>query len=306
MMRNNRFPIFLITGCVCMIMFHSCSRCSRQQAMDVTAIDLADLAIDTSYVNMARKVFYALPTPIEMSMLIKSQGIDYQPAMLNDPANASKYLTNKKMALNFGVYITDLAYAGLFEQSQTVLRYKGAIQQLTEGLGLQSAIDLKTLQMLEDNNNDRDEVLRIISDIYASCTASLNENDRHFLTLAMMIGGWVEGMYISSGTIDENLLLNESRMSQLVVDQILTFDMIWQVMSDMKNIPDVAAMMNDLSELAQLYDRINVNQTPNDVTVAPDGNSSVITSSNFINVTSETFAQIKSHIQTLHHIITKI
>jgi len=274
--------------------------------MDDTVIDLASLAIDTSYVNMARGVFYALPTPIEMSMLIKSQGIDYQPAKLNDPANASKYLTHRKMAYNFGVYVTDLAYAGLFEQAQTVLRYKGAIQQLTEGLGLQSAIDLKTLQILEENINDKDMVLRIISDIYASCTASLDEDNRHFLTLAMLIGGWVEGMYISTGTIDEELLLHENRMKQLVVDQILTFDMIWQVMSDMKNIPDIAAMMNDLSELAQLYDKININQTPNDVTVAPDGETSIIASSNFINLTPETFAKIKSHIQTLHHIITKI
>ena len=305
-MRNNRFPILLIVGCVCVLMFQSCSRCSRQQAMDDTFIDLAALAIDTSYVDMARKVLYALPTPIEMSMLVKNQGIDYQPSMLNDPARASKYLTNRTMALNFGVYVTDLAYAGLFEQAQTVLRYKGAIQQLTEGLGLSSAIDRKTIQMLEENINDKDMVLRLASDIYASCAASLNENDRHFLTLAILIGGWVEGMYISTGTIDEKLLLHENRMGQLVVDQILTFDMIWQAMSDMKNIPDVAAMMNDLSDLAQLYDKINVNQTPNEVTVAPDGKSSIITSSNHINVSPETFVQIKSQIQTLHHIITKI
>ena len=274
--------------------------------MDDTFIDLAALAVDSSYVDMARKVLYALPTPIEMSMLVKNQGIDYQPAMLNDPASASKYLTNRTMALNFGVYVTDLAYAGLFEQAQTVLRYKGAIQQLTEGLGLSSAIDRKTIQMLEENINDKDMVLRLASDIYASCAASLNENDRHFLTLAILIGGWVEGMYISTGTIDEKLLLHENRMGQLVVDQILTFDMIWQAMSDMKNIPDVAAMMNDLSDLAQLYDKINVNQTPNEVTVAPDGKSSIITSSNHISVTPETFVQIKSQIQTLHHIITKI
>jgi len=274
--------------------------------MDGYIIDLADLAIDSSYVDMARKVFYSLPTPIEMSLLIKNQGIDFQPTLLNDPANASKYLTYRKMALNFGVYVTDLAYAGLFEQAQTVLRYKGAIQQLAEGLGIQSAIDPKTLQTLEENINDRDEVLQIISDIYTSCTATLNEDDRYFLTLAMLIGGWVEGMYISSITINENLFKHEDRMRQLVVDQILTFDLIWKVMSELKNLPEVAAMMKDLSELAQLYDSISNNQTPNNVTVSPDGSSSIITSSNFNHVSPETFAKIKSQIQTLHHNITKI
>jgi len=306
MMRKTRFPVFLLIALVCMMMIHSCSRCSRQQAMEGIVIDLADLAIDSSYVDMARKVFYSLPTPIEMSLLIKNQGIDYQPTLLNDPANASKYLTGRKMALNFGVYVTDLAYAGLFEQAQTVLRYKSAIQQLAENLGLQSAVDLKTLQLMEENINNREEVLRIISEIYASCTASLDENDRYFLTLAMLIGGWVEGMYISSITINENLFLHEERMRQLVIDQVLTFDMIWKVMSEIKNLPDVATMMNDLSELARLYDSISNDQTPNDVTVAPDGNSSIISSSSFNNVTPETFAKIKSQIQTLHYSITKI
>jgi len=301
-----RFPILLLIFGACTLIFQSCSTCSRRQTVENITIDLADMAIDSSYIDMARKVFYALPTPVEMSMLIKSQGIDYQSALLNDPANASKYLTHRKMAMNFGAYITDLTYAGLFGQSQTVLRYKGAIQKLAEGLGLQSAIDLKTLQMLENNINDRDEVLRIISDIYASCTATLNENDRYFLTLAMLIGGWIEGMYISAATLEEDLFSHENRMSQLVVDQILAFDMIWQVMSDMKNVPDVAAMMSDLSELAQLYDRISINQTPNEVTVAPDGKTGIISSANFNNVTPEMFAKIKSQIQTLRHQMTKI
>ena len=107
-MRNILSPISLLIGSVMMVMCHSCSTCSRQQIVieDIT-IDLADLAIDSTFVNMAHKAFYALPTPIEMSMMIKNSGISYQSTLLNDPANVAKYLTNHKMALNFGAYITD-------------------------------------------------------------------------------------------------------------------------------------------------------------------------------------------------------
>ena len=254
-MRNIRFSIFLFIGGACMLLFHSCSTCSRQHVIQEITIDLADLAIDSSYVNMAQKVFYALPTPIEMSMLMKNLGVTFQPSLLHDPASASKYLTNQKMALNFGAYITDLTYAGLFEQSQTVLRYKLAIRTLTEGLGLIPTIDLNTMQQLEDNINNKDEVLRIISDTYASCTAALNENDRYFLTLAMFIGGWVEAVYIATSMTT----LHDNRTKQLVVDQKLTFDMLWQAMSELNNIPEVAGMMDDLSELAHLLDKLDVN-----------------------------------------------
>ena len=280
-MRNLRLSIILLTCGICVLLSPSCSTCSRQQTVEDITIDLADLAIDSTYINLARKVFYALPTPIELAMLIKNMGIVYQPALLNDPAHAPKYLTNQKMALNFGAYITDLTYAGLFEQSQTILRYRSVIRQLTEGLGLQAAIDRNTLQQLEANINDKDALLRIISDTYASCTASLTENDRYYLTLAMFIGGWVEGMYIATSLTDEKQPSDENRMKQLAIDQKLTFEMIWQVMSDLKEIPEVAAMMNELSELAQLLDSIDVD-----------------------NVTPEAYANIKEQIRAQRQMIT--
>jgi hypothetical protein len=240
-----------------------------------------------------------------MSMLIKNSGIAWNPDLLNNPTNAPRYLTNQKMALNFGAYISDLTYAGLFEQSQTVLRYRRAIQQLTEGLGLQSSIDLNTLQQLEANINDKDEVLRIIADTYASCTASLNENDRYSLTLAMLAGGWIEGMYIATSKVDEKLPINDNRVKQLVVNQQLTFDFLWQAMSDMKDKSEVAGMMEDMTELSQLLDKVNVYYTPAEVTLAADGKTSNIASSSSNNVTAEVYAKIKNQIQILRQNIIK-
>ena len=256
-MRNIRF-IFLFIGGACMSL-HSCNTCSRTQTIEEITIDLADLAIDSSYVSMAQKVFYALPSPIEMTILMKNLGVTFQSSLLHDPSSASRYLTNQKMALNFGAYITDLTYAGLFEQSQTVLRYKLAVRILTEGLGLMPSIDLNTMQHLEDNINNKDEVLRIISDTYASCTAALNENDRNFLTMAMFVGGWVEAMHIATSMTT----LHDNRTKQLMVDQKLTFDMLWLAMSEMNNLPEVADMISGLSELAQSLDKLDVeNVTP--------------------------------------------
>lgn len=273
-----RFFKLLLMGSICMLVCHSCSTCSRKQPADII-IDLADWAIDSTYANMARKAYYALPTPIEMSMLLKSSGIGWQPDLLSNPADAAKHLTHRKMALNFGVYVTDLTYAGLFEQSQTVLRYKRAIEILTDGMGLQSAVDFNTLQQLEANANDKDAVLRIVAETYASCTASLNESDRYSLTLAMITGGWIEGMYIATSMTT----LYDSRTKQLIIDQKLTFDMMWMVMSDLNHIPDVAGMMNDLSELAQLLDKVDVD-----------------------NVTLEEYVKIKEQIRILRQNIINL
>ena len=300
-MRDNRFHILLLTGLACVLMHHSCSTCSRRQAVQDVTIDLAALVMDSTYVNLARKVVYALPTPIEMSLLIKNSGIPWRPALLNDPLNASRYLSSQKMALNFGVYITNLTYAGLFEQAQSVLRYKLAIQQLIEGLGLQSAINTGTMQALEDNINNKDMILQIISDTYAACTTLLDENDRYYLALTILIGGWIESMYIAASTLDENLIQNEDRIKQLVIDQILTFEMIWQVMSDFRDVPGIEELMNSLNGLAQLFDRIGIHQTTGVVSDATDGDISEISSFNVIEISSGDFERIKAQILILRH-----
>ena len=305
-MRIIHFSVSLLIGSALMFMCHSCNTCSRPQTIveDIT-IDLADLAIDSTFVNMAHNAIYALPTPIEMSMLIKNSGISYKSTLLNDPSSVTKYLTNQKMALNFGVYITDLTYAGLYEQSQTVLRYKHAVLQLTDGLGLRSAIAPNTMQLLEANINDKDAVLQIISDTYASCTASLNEDDRYSLTLAILTGGWVEGMYIATSMTDEKLDSDKDRMNQLVINMKLTFDMIWQAMSELKDIPEVSGLKREMSVLAQLINQVNVTQTANQVTPADDGKTSNIASTSIHNVTPEVYVKIKEQIQILRQNFTK-
>jgi DNA-directed RNA polymerase subunit F len=301
-MRKILFLTILLAG---VGMFQSCTMCSRQRTVDVY-IDLVDFAIDTTYFNMARNVLYALPTPIEVSMLIRNAGVDWHPALLNDPDNASKYLTTQKMALNFGAYLTNLTYSGLFEQPQAVLRYKNAVLQLAEGLGMQSAINANTLQLIEDNINDREMLLRIIADTYASCMAYLNETDRYFLTLTVLAGGWVEGMYIATNSINENLFINERNFRQLVIDLIFTFEMIWGVMSDMQDVPGIHEIMSDMSELAKLFDRIDVHTTPNVVTVSEDTNISEIASTNIIDITPEDFENIRITLQTIRDNFTQI
>jgi len=92
----------------------------------------------------------------------------------------------------------------------------------------------------------------------------------------------------------------------LVIDQKLTFEMIWRVMNDMKEFPDIAALVSDMSELSDLFDGITVEHSSNDVTLADDGKTSQITSTVVSNVTSEAFMKIKNQLIFLRQNITKI
>ena len=291
-MKYVRFSLFLLTGVSCMFLSQSCNTCSRPQKIEniTVNLDMADLDMESIYVDMGKNVLFALPTPIEASMLIKNWGVP-KPELLNDPANASGYTTKKKQALNFGIYITDMTTAGLYEQTQTVLKYKQAITQLVEGLGLRSAADPKVMKSLEDNVNNKKKMMEIIANLYASCTEFLSEDDRDFYALAMLSGGWIEGMFIATSMIDETKAANADKMKQLVVDNKLTFDLLWQALGELDNIPeDAFHVMIDMSYIAHLFGHQTLVSNS-----APPKN----TSNSIDNITPEFFAELKNYIHLL-------
>ena len=297
-MKHLPFSIFLLTGFFCMFLFHSCNTCSRPQTLEniTVNLDMADLSMESLYINMGKKVLFALPTPIEASMLIKNWGVP-KPELLNDPANASSYSTKKKQALNFGIYITDMTTAGLYEQTQTVLRYKQAITQLVEGLGLQSAASPIVMKQLEDNINNKEKLLEIISNVYASCTEFLSDDDRDFYALAMLSGGWVEGMYIATSSIDESKASNKDKMKQLVADNKLTFDLLWQALGELDTIPeDAFHVMIDMSYIAHLFGH---------KTLTSGAAPQKAAGANFENVTPEFFTELKGYVQQLRQQFVK-
>ena len=290
-MKYLKFSVISLIIVSCLFLCPSCG--TKPKTVEKIDIDLVELDLDVNSIfrNIGSETLYAMPTPIEASMLIKNWGIP-QPELLNEPANASKYLTKKKMAVNFGVYMTDLSLAGIYGQTQTVLRYKQAMQQLVEGLGLQSAVDRKLAQQIEDNINNKNELMKIISDIYASSTKFLSEDNRDFYALAILSGGWVEGMYIATNMIDETQSANVSKMKQVIEENKQTFDLLWQALGELDIIPeDAVYLMLDMSYVAHLFGHQTLLSVPQ---------------STSIQNTQRFFTELKEHIQVLRHQFTKL
>jgi hypothetical protein len=165
------------------------------------------------------------------------------------------------------------------------------MQQLVEGLGLQSVVDQRMMKKLEDNINKKDELMHIISDLYASCTKFLSEDDRDFYALAIITGGWVEGMYIATNMVDENQTSteNKDRMKQIVLDNKLTFDLLWTALSQLDVIPeDAVYLMLEMAYVAHLLGHDTVISSTVDVEVV-----------DVDNITPKFFTDIKHHIQLL-------
>ena len=144
------------------------------------------------------RVVYALPSAPQVLALLKQAGATYDPRAVHDPAQASRYTSTEKAALNIGLYSTDLAVASTFGQSQAALDYFVATQRLADRLGVASAFDQSVVARLDRNRNRADSVNAIVTRAYDAANRKLHSFGQADVGRLILVGGWTEGLYLAT------------------------------------------------------------------------------------------------------------
>ncbi len=210
--------------------------------------------------NKSKLIFYSLPSPLETAMLIKRSGARFDEELLNPISNVTNYNTNLKMALNLGIYSADLSYTSLFDQTQSSIQYMGCAKQLAQGLSIIDAIDEETIKKLEDNMNNRDAVLEIISETFMSSNAYLKENDRPAISVMVLVGGWVEGLYLASA-LTNGSMENNKRLLDRIVYQKLSLITVMNLLESHSENEDIKYLYNKMNELKDIFEQVKIVNT---------------------------------------------
>jgi hypothetical protein len=243
--------------------------------------------------SKSKLIFYSLPSPLETAMLIKKSGVNYNEGILNPLSNVSRYTTNRQMALNLGIYSADLSYTSLFDQTQTAMKYMGNTQKLAEGLGIMDAIDKGTLKKLEENMNNRDVVMEIISEAFMNSNSLLNENDRPALAVMVLTGGWVEGLYIAT-TLTNGVMDNNKRLLDKIIYQKLSLYTVLNMLDSYKaENADIQRLYDQMSELKVIYDEVKIVNTSNvEASTDKENRMTVIKADSETFISKEVFEQL--------------
>ncbi|MCL2072886.1 MAG: hypothetical protein FWH18_03115 [Marinilabiliaceae bacterium] len=257
--------------------------------------DLVDSLINGQLLDDFHKsklIFYSLPSPLETATLIKKSGATYDADLLNSVDNVSKYNTNLKMALNLGVYSSDLSYTSLFDQNQSTISYMNVIRKLAEQLGILGAIDESTIKKLEQNINNRDVVLEIISETFMNSNAYLTENDRPAIVAMVLVGGWIEGLFLAT-QLAANASENNHALVERIIYQKLSLEIVMNLLETYKNSADIVYLLEKMSQLQVIYDEIQITSTSNvEVETIPDKQTTIIRSDAEVFITPEVFKRL--------------
>ena len=239
----------------------------------------------------AKRIFNSLPSPIETAKILQSAGATYDEQLLNPVENQSGYITTKDMALNLGIYTTDLSYASLFDQTQVTLNYIEVAKNLADGLNILDAINESTIQRLEDNINNREEIIDIISETLLNSSSFLKERGLESTATIILIGGWVEGLYIATQLVGDSPIEN-NKIVERIVDQKLSIGFMINLLEEAKDDPDAQKVLADIKDLKRTFDKIQIEQGEN--TPVKDSNTDVTTlkSSSSHNLTKPVFDEL--------------
>jgi hypothetical protein len=228
-------------------------------------------------------------------MLIKNAGAAYNEELMNPVSNSSKYITSKSKALNLGIYSTDLSYASLFDQSQATLDYIGAAKEMADGLNILDAIDEETVNQLEEQINNRDAIIDIISETLMNSSSFLKENELEGTASVVLVGGWVEGLYIATNLVDENDL-EDNKLVERIVDQKLSLDIMVNLLESSPEDQDAQAVLEDVKELKIIFDKITINQGEVTAVEDPETNVTTLKSESSIKITNRVFTELKTKV----------
>lgn len=248
--------------------------------------------------NTAKRIFYSLPSPLETAMLIKNAGAEYNEDLMNPVSNTSKYITSRSKALNLGIYSTDLSYASLFDQSQATMDYIGAAKEMAEGLNILDAIDEETVNQLEQQINNRDAIIDIISETLMNSSSFLKENDLEGTASVVLVGGWMEGLYIASSLVPEGNL-EENKLVERIVDQKLSLDIMISLLESTPDDADTQAVLEDVKALKTIFDKIMVTQGEITTEEDPDTNVTTIKSESSFKIPQRVFNELKTKVVEL-------
>jgi len=290
---------------ILVVIFGECPSDKRKNSNLTTDSGLSQefqSGIDTELVdkiNTAKKIFYSLPSPLETAILLKSAGATYESNLLNPVESASKYITNLQMALNLGIYTTDLSYASLFDQSQATLSYINAAKRMADGLEILDAIDAQTIQRLEENINSRDVIIDIISETLLNSNSFLEDKGLQATSSVILVGGWVEGLHIATNLVEDNADLATNKLVERIVDQKLSLSIVVNLLENNTDSPEVQAVIADITKLKAIYDKITIEQS--EITAVEDQNTNVTTlkSQSKITITREVFNELKNKIKEI-------
>jgi uncharacterized membrane-anchored protein YhcB (DUF1043 family) len=206
---------------------------------------------------------YPLPTSAEVIKMLTELEVGYIIGISNPVENSKKYFSSSTRAINLGVFGADLSYATLYNQQQEVINYLDAIRSLANELNMSKIYNEDLYTKIKQNFDNKDELVKILTNAFNDTYAYLSENDQQPLALLVVGGAWVEGMYLTTHVSEAAYQV--AGISKVLLEQKKSFDLFLEITKPYLNDPSVGDFVKVLDPVKKVYEGIGSSLTEQNI-----------------------------------------
>lgn len=253
----------------------------------------------TTVENAKDIVMYNIPSPVETFTILKMSGPGFDKSLTNPSGNESKYVSNFSKAVNLGVYSTDLSFCFLYKQNQEFNNYLKNVNDLTTALGIDGSYGQNVTKRMQDNSNNMDSLMSIVSEASVNADLYLKENQRVSTTTLIAAGSWLEAMHIITSIAVKK---DNSLITGLVADQKIAAKNLVKMLEPFESEAETAALLKDIRDISAFYDSLQPVQ--GNSLVSEDKMLRSIGNNNSYELTKEQLKTIFDKVETLRNKLT--
>jgi hypothetical protein len=225
--------------------------CGMGKSKDETSSETAD----KKEIELKEVTDYPIPTSVEVIEMLNRAGAPYIIGISNPVENADKYFTEKSKAINLGIYGADLSYASTYEMKQETMNYLMVCKKLIDDLNISSSFNLSFAQRVENNLENKDSLIAIVADSFYDTYVFLTQNQRDDLSLLVMAGSWIEGVFLTS-----QIAISAEKSEEfikIVAEQKRPLSKMIELMEPFKDSEKMADLYKDFLELQSIYAEVD-------------------------------------------------
>lgn len=238
-------------------------------------------------------IVFNIPSPSEQFELISMLDGEKDVRLVSEPNK--RFVGQKERALNFGVYIADVAYLTSFDETSKYMQYFNQLEKIGNEIGVTEVFTKEMGDLIKKWSSDPDSLFRLSNETYSKSFQKLVDIDKGNELSLMLAGGWIETMYLIFGTSKGFGLSPE--IDAIIVDQKLVAENLIDFMIDYQDNADVSDYMNKMGGILDLYKGLDCKTE--ETNVQKSNGKITISGGDICEMNQSTFDKIKKEITAL-------
>ena len=294
--------IFIIS--IALVTTSSCRFFNSDRNMSREEFDIPDELFEEKPLEVSSEVIDEMiqnvSSPVETAALIKGLNIPFNRDYIAKTQFDKNLNTSFQKAMGLGIYGAGLGYINMYERTSLVINYITTIKSLADGIQVGQFFDFSTLNRIATNKENLDSLMLISQQSFNRIDNYLRETNRPHLSIVIVAGVWIEGLYISTRVAQDS---KNPRINEIIGEQKVTMNTLMLLLNNYKYDPSIAALIKDMEELQELYRDVRITYEYGDpATVEKDR---VLTfqqnDTQTIHMSDETLDKIIKKVQTIRN-----